>query len=322
MSAQDRIFLAAAGRWTTRAGFGCSGLMGALSRRESLALLSAAWDAGVRHFDVAPLYGHGEAERILGSFLAGRRDEATIVTKFGIEPTGNSRFREIARAVARPLLRKASVLRPRSVGNTSNALVREPFDPRLAELSLARSLRALQTDRIDVLLLHEAEAQLLPDDGVLAFLQSSVRKGLIGAFGIGGDSGKAADMFQSRPGYCPVVQCGWTPLDGEVPQYPGSDLIVFGVLARRRQAGNSVGPEESSRRDSEVILRAAAMALPNSVILFSSRSTGHVGSSAKALTDTTLDSAARHLLASAGRRRNSLDENRAPMPAGSRQTSV
>jgi len=108
--------------------------MGALSRRESLALLSAAWDAGVRHFDVAPLYGHGEAERILGSFLAGRRDEATIVTKFGIEPTGNSRFREIARAVARPLLRKASVLRPRSVGNTSNALVREPFDPRLAEL--------------------------------------------------------------------------------------------------------------------------------------------------------------------------------------------
>jgi D-threo-aldose 1-dehydrogenase len=316
MSGQDRVFLAAAGRWTTRAGFGCSGLMGALSSRESLALLSAAWDAGIRHFDVAPLYGHGEAERILGSFLASRRQEATIVTKFGIEPTGNSMFREIARAVARPLLRKASVLRPRSTGNTSNALVREPFDPRKAERSLARSLRALQTDRIDVLLLHEAEAQLLPGDGVLAFLENSVKKGLIGAFGIGGDSGKASDMVQSRPGYCPVVQRDWSLFEDEVPHYPGSDLIVFGVLARRRHAQGPVNGGEAVHIGAEVILRATAIALPNSVILFSSRNAAHVISSARALTDVTLESDARNLLASAGKSLIHLCENSVPAPPG------
>lgn len=313
MSAEDRVFLAAAGRWTTRAGFGCSGLMGALSRRESLALLSAAWDAGVRHFDVAPLYGHGEAERVLGSFLAGRRDEATIVTKFGLEPTGNSKFLEIARAVARPLLRKVSAHRPpvaanTITGNTSSASVREPFDPREAERSLMRSLRALQTDRIDVLLLHEPEIALLPDDAILTFLENSVRKGLIGAFGIGGASGKAWNMFQRRPRYCPVVQCDWSPFEDEAPHYPGSDLIVFGVLAHARSHRGG-----ASRIGPEVILRATALALPNSVILFSSRKAAHVISSTRALTDSTLDSAAGHLLASAGKSRIPLSES--PVPA-------
>jgi aryl-alcohol dehydrogenase-like predicted oxidoreductase len=275
--------------------------MGALSRRESLVLLSAAWDAGVRHFDVAPAYGHGEAESVLGSFLAGRRDEATIVTKFGLEPTGSSKFLEIARAVARPLLRKASGLRPRSGGKSSRAPVRAPLDPRNAERSLMRSLRALRTDRIDVLLLHEAEAQLLPDDGMLAFLENSVRKGLIGAFGIGGGSNKASDMFQSRPGYCPVVQRDWSLFEDEVPHYPGSDLIVFGVLARHRRAPTPVDGGEVPRIVPEVILRATALALPDSIILFSSRNAAHVISSARALTDATLDSAAGYLLASAGR---------------------
>ena len=61
------------GRTTTRLGYGCSSLMGALGQKESLALLEAAYDAGVRHFDVAPLYGFGQAEGCLGEFLARHR---------------------------------------------------------------------------------------------------------------------------------------------------------------------------------------------------------------------------------------------------------
>ena len=36
----------------------------------SLRLLEAAYDAGIRHFDVAPMYGYGEAESCLGEFRA------------------------------------------------------------------------------------------------------------------------------------------------------------------------------------------------------------------------------------------------------------
>ncbi len=48
------------------------------------AVLNAAWDSGVRHFDTAPHYGLGLSERRLGTFLAGRpRDEFVISTKVG-----------------------------------------------------------------------------------------------------------------------------------------------------------------------------------------------------------------------------------------------
>jgi hypothetical protein len=166
---------------------------------------------------------------------------------------------------------------------------------------LVRSLRALQTDRIDVLLLHEAEAQLLPDDGMLAFLENSVRKGLIGTFGIGGGSATVSDMFRNRRSYCPVVQRDWSLFEDAVPHYPGSDLMIFGVLARHRQVRSPIDGGETPRIMPEVMLRATAMVLPNSVILFSSRNAAHVITSAKALTDTKLDSAAEHVLASIGK---------------------
>ena len=54
----EQIRLASSGRETTRLGYGCSSIMGALGRRQSLRLLEAAYDTGIRHFDVAPMYGY------------------------------------------------------------------------------------------------------------------------------------------------------------------------------------------------------------------------------------------------------------------------
>ena len=64
--AMETIDLGRTGRRTTRLGFGCSSLMGAMGRKESVAMLEAAFDAGVRHFDVAPMYGFGQAESCVG----------------------------------------------------------------------------------------------------------------------------------------------------------------------------------------------------------------------------------------------------------------
>src|ERR1700744_6008843 len=69
-----------------RLGFGCSGLMASLDRFESARVLRSAAEAGISHFDVAPSYGYGEAEGVLGEFLRGRRDAFTVTSKFGIAP--------------------------------------------------------------------------------------------------------------------------------------------------------------------------------------------------------------------------------------------
>src|ERR1017187_3567692 len=99
----DRIELGTKGRTTTRLGFGCSSLMGAMGRRESSAMLETAFDAGIRHFDVAPMYGFGHAEGCLGEFLGRHRGEVTVTTKYGIPPVRGQGWMGLARAAARPV---------------------------------------------------------------------------------------------------------------------------------------------------------------------------------------------------------------------------
>jgi D-threo-aldose 1-dehydrogenase len=55
-----------------------------VTEEDARATVDAAWDAGIRLFDTAPLYGHGLAERRLGAALAAHpRDELVISTKVG-----------------------------------------------------------------------------------------------------------------------------------------------------------------------------------------------------------------------------------------------
>lgn len=51
---------------------------------ESTATIHRALDIGVELLDTSDMYGRGANERLVGAAIAGRRDEATIATKFGI----------------------------------------------------------------------------------------------------------------------------------------------------------------------------------------------------------------------------------------------
>jgi D-threo-aldose 1-dehydrogenase len=71
----------------TTLGFGSAplgNLFHAISEDEAQATLQRAWDAGVRYFDTAPLYGLGLSETRINHFLRGkRREEYVISTKVG-----------------------------------------------------------------------------------------------------------------------------------------------------------------------------------------------------------------------------------------------
>lgn len=67
----------------SRLGFGTASLHHLLSSGDRQSLLETAFDHGFTHFDTAPLYGDGMAERELGKFLASKREKVTIGTKFG-----------------------------------------------------------------------------------------------------------------------------------------------------------------------------------------------------------------------------------------------
>jgi D-threo-aldose 1-dehydrogenase len=71
----------------TRLGLGTAplgGLFEAVSDDKAHRVVEAAWQAGMRFFDTAPLYGHGLAEQRLGTVLRTKpRDEFVLASKVG-----------------------------------------------------------------------------------------------------------------------------------------------------------------------------------------------------------------------------------------------
>ncbi|WFS01011.1 aldo/keto reductase [Rhizobium tumorigenes] len=71
----------------TEISFGAAALGGlyrACPRDQAMETLQAAWDSGIRYFDVAPWYGLGLAERYIGDFLRDKPDGSYVLsTKVG-----------------------------------------------------------------------------------------------------------------------------------------------------------------------------------------------------------------------------------------------
>lgn len=174
-------------------GFGCGSVAGRVDKKTSTRALAAALDAGITHFDVARSYGYGDAEALLGQVLGGRRENVVIATKFGIEaPPGARALRKLKplaqRVVAgipafRPLVRSA-VQR-----QTARNLLR--FSPASARVSLDESLRALRTDYVDLLLLHECEVDEIGPE-ILDFLAQEQESGRIRGYGVTGSANDVA----------------------------------------------------------------------------------------------------------------------------------
>src|SRR5579863_5551946 len=83
-------------------GLGCAAMMGRAGRRESLAALGAAYDAGITFYDTARSYGYGACEGLLGDFFAGKKRESVVLcTKFGILAADAKGWKQRVKPLAR-----------------------------------------------------------------------------------------------------------------------------------------------------------------------------------------------------------------------------
>src|ERR687895_137598 len=119
----------------TLGGGGIGNVWGAVERSEAVATVRAAVEAGITMIDVAPTYGPGEAESVVGEAFGGAIPQGPHATTNAELPEGEASERRIAD-------------------------------------SLRASLERLRVERVDLFLLH---SQLAPDDGPSAPRTLTVR---------------------------------------------------------------------------------------------------------------------------------------------------
>lgn len=152
---------------------------GEVDDAESIRTVQHALDSGITFFDTAANYGTGHSERILGQALAGKRDRAVIATKFGWNI------------------------------NPEQKHVTPYDDPALVLQNLRAeceaSLRRLNTDVIDLYLLHVWDYPLTHVPELVGLLEGLVSEGKIRAYGWSTDDAEAARVF-AQGEHCVAIQ--------------------------------------------------------------------------------------------------------------------
>jgi len=144
MNPSERVLLGRTALSVTRFGLGTAplaGLFEEVPEDKALQIIDRAWDAGIRHFDTAPLYGHGLAEMRLGKALRDKpRDEFVLASKVG----------RLLRADAPP--------EPgQSFRGTPPVNPVFDFSYEGVMRSVDESLERLQLERIDILHIHDPD---------------------------------------------------------------------------------------------------------------------------------------------------------------------
>jgi aryl-alcohol dehydrogenase-like predicted oxidoreductase len=135
-------------------GFGCweiGGGYGSIEETDFIKAINRALEIGINSFDTAEAYGFGASEKSLAKALGSRRKEAVITTKFGVGYPDTPNYRDSTRK-------------------------------RVME-SIEKSLKALNTDYVDVYLIHWPDRNV-PFEEPMRALDDLVKQGKVRAVGL------------------------------------------------------------------------------------------------------------------------------------------
>ncbi len=161
------------------------------SESQAKEMLQYAVDQGITYFDTGDVYGHGRSEELVGEALAEMREEVTVATKIGYDFYDNPQagHGELPKEMHRDYLEEA----------------------------FEKSLDRLGMERVDVLQLHNANAEEM-DAEVLEFLDEVRESGRADAIGLalGPSIGWLAEGDLAIEEEFDAVQLVWNLLEQEV----------------------------------------------------------------------------------------------------------
>lgn len=177
---------------------------GGVQAEQAKKLVDMCLDAGINMFDTANLYSHGDAEKVLGEAIKGRRDEVLLTSKTGFNLGDN----------------------PNSVGASRINI----------ERSIDETLERLGTDYIDLYFVHLWDGRT-PIEETIATMTDLVKSGKIRYWGVSNYSGwSLARTFTiaEQKGYIPPIcqQIYYTPeaREAEYELLPAGEELGIGSM--------------------------------------------------------------------------------------------
>jgi aryl-alcohol dehydrogenase-like predicted oxidoreductase len=213
-------------------GFGCwqmGGMdCGPVSDEDTSAAALHALDLGMNFFDTAAVYGFGHSEEVLGRTLAGRRHEAFIATKGGLEWDSRGNVRT----------------------NSQKNHILKAADA---------SLRRLNIESIDLYQIHWPDPQT-PIDEPAEALEELIRAGKMRYAGVSNYSAKHMELWRKKArlqSLQPLYNMLQREAEVELLPYclrSGVGVVVYsplakGLLAGKLTPGSKFGPDDSRSRD-------------------------------------------------------------------------
>jgi myo-inositol catabolism protein IolS len=171
----------------------------------SLAAVRQALECGCTFFDTADVYGRGHSERLLAASLRGCRPSVVIATKIGFD---------FYHGDAQP-----------------------NFHPAYLRFALHQSLRRLETDHVDILLLHNPPPQEISRPEVVDALTRLKEQGKARAIGVSAQT--VADAAAAlAAGWPEVVQVPYNMMapEAESDVFPAARAARAGVVVREALA--------------------------------------------------------------------------------------
>jgi myo-inositol catabolism protein IolS len=166
-------------------------------------ILSRATQLGINIIDTAECYGHHVSESLIGKGIQGQRDKWLIATKFG--------------------------------HNHGNNLGPANYEPEQVLIQLEESLRALQTDYIDLYQLHSGTLEQLENDALWTMLDKQVQAGKVRFLGNSiGNPNMLLQVQKSEQYGISVIQTIYNAVKRKAEEsvFPVAEKQDLGVIAR------------------------------------------------------------------------------------------
>ncbi|PYZ97713.1 D-threo-aldose 1-dehydrogenase [Alteribacter lacisalsi] len=207
-----------------------------IPEEEAQETIEAVWNEGIRYIDTAPFYGAGLAEARLGEFLKNKpRDEYVLSTKVGRIISDETEKKEGLFAHGR-----------------QNKIIEE-YTEDATKRSIEQSLNRLQTDRLDIVYVHDISPDFHGDQWVSLFdearkgafrvLNQMKEEGVIKEWGLGVNMPQPIELALQLEETVPTLSLQATHYT-LMNHQRALDLLM--PLAQKRESGIVVGAPYNS----------------------------------------------------------------------------